>query len=363
MQTSFDKIVLASASPIQNFPLGRQLLFRGSKFEEKGIEGVLLGFINLLVFKHVTRFVSCLLVVPRLMVLNRVEFLFIHGVHTPFLVFGMLARLFGRRVVVVLTDPPGVPLATDSPLARVLKRVDVWLVSRVLERADGVIALAPELINRFAIRRPTLVFPGIIDSSINSKISEVSRQSVSTEPFTIVYAGGLSKAYGIDRLLDAVAGLDGMPVRVKLFGRGDQESRIRELAAHDERIQYGGFIANDLLVPELIGADLLINPRPTQEEFAIMSFPSKLIEYLAMGRPVLTTRIPSIPDSYRSHFFFINDESAEGIRSAILSLMAMDSKDREDHALRAKTFIGDEASEKAVGKRVADFIRSINKIC
>lgn len=358
LKSGFAKIILVSSSPIQNFPLGRKLLFRGRGFQEGGIEGSLLGFVNLLVLKHVTRFFACALTVPRMLRVHNIELVFVHGIHTPFLLFGVLTRLFGKKLVVVLTDPPGVERSTDSQLARFLKKVDRWLVTTILKRADAVIALAPELVKSFSVNKPSLVFPGILDSTLARLISNVHQnERRSDRPFTIAYAGGLNAAYGVDRLVDAVLGLNGVDVRLKLFGRGDQEARIRELATTDRRIEYGGFLGNDELIPELLGADLLINPRPTQETFAVMSFPSKLIEYLALAKPVLTTRISSIPDSYKPHFFFIDDESAEGIGVAILELMKLRPEDRETHALRAQRFIEAEASEVAIGEKIAHLCR------
>lgn len=358
LQSAFGKLVLASTCPIQNYPLGRKLIFRSGQFKEQRIEGILLGFINFLVFKHLSRFLICLWTVPRFMVKHRVEWIFVHGVHTPFLLFGILMRLFGKKLVVVLTDPPGIVLPTDGVLARELKRFDVRIVTCLLANADAVISLAPELVKRFAVNKPVLVFPGILDSTTLAKISEGGRKLAVNEPFTIVYAGGLSKAYGIDRLVDAVVGMEALPIRIKFFGRGDQELRIKELADTDPRFQYGGFVGNDQLVPELRSADLLVNPRPTHEFFALMSFPSKLIEYLAMGRPVLTTRIASIPEDYDAHFFYIDDESPDGIRRAILSVMATPQLDREARALRAQAFVCAEASEFAVGRKIADLVTS-----
>ena len=360
LQSGFGRVVLASACPIQNYPLGRKILFRGGQFEAQNVKGVLLGFINLLVLKHLTRFLACLLVLPRLMRQYQVDWLFVHGTHTPFLLFGLLAKLFGKKLVVVLTDPPGVLLPTDSRAARILKRMDVVLVSSALAHADAVISLAPELIQRFAIKKPYLVFPGILDSSLVQMINKEKASKLTRKPFVILYAGGLNQAYGVDRLIDAVENMtDSQAVQLKLFGRGDQEQKIQRLAASDSRFYYGGFVGNEQLIPELLQADLLVNPRPTHESFAIMSFPSKLIEYLATGRPVLTTRIASIPDAYHPYFFYIEDESSNGVKNAIVTLMRMDSTKREAYALQGQTFINKEATEYATGCKIADLIRLI----
>ncbi|CAI09473.1 hypothetical protein ebA5884 [Aromatoleum aromaticum EbN1] len=362
LQHGFGKLVLASACPIQNYPTARRVFFQGGRFDVGGTQGVFLGFVNLLVLKHLTRFAACLLTLPRLLRSQRVDWLFVHGIHTPFLLFGILARLTGRKLAVVLTDPPGVVLATDSRIARALKRLDVWLVSRALRHADAVIALAPELVRRLAIAKPALVFPGILDSSLVADGAVNRFCAESTGTFTIVYAGGLNRAYGVDRLLDAILGIDDVPVRLKLFGRGDQESRIRDLAASDSRIEYGGFVGNEVLQPELHAADLLINPRPTEEAFAAMSFPSKLIEYLATGRPILTTRIVSIPENYQPYFNFIDDESAFGIRRAVLDMIRMPADQRDLQGLYGQKFIYNEASEAAVGSKIVQFIQYVSSL-
>lgn len=358
LQLGFGEVVLVSCCPIQNYPLGGKVFFGGAEFDEGGIKGYLLGFVNILILKHVTRLVSCLLRVPSLIARYKVEWLFVHGTHSPFLIFGILARFFGVRLVVVVTDPPSLAISTDNFLVQVLKRLDAVLLGLLVARSDGVIALAPQLARRLAPNRPALIFPGILSSKMLAYVVRKHGAGAVGCPFTIIYAGGLNEAYGVDRLIDAVLKITDIPVRIKFFGRGDQELRIRALANKDTRVQYGGFVDDAVLIPELQAADLLINPRPTSRDFSVMSFPSKLIEYLAMNRPVLTTRISSIPPNYLDHFFLIDDESVEGIRRAILSVMGMSPSELRSRALRGQAFIFSEASEGAVGAKIAEFVHS-----
>lgn len=359
LRLGFGEVVLVSCCPIQNYPLGRKVFFGDAEFEEGGISGFLLGFVNILFLKHLTRLFSCLLKVPKLISRYKVRWLFVHGTHSPFLIFGFFARLFGVRLIVVITDPPGLAIPSDNYLVRALKRLDAFLLGLLLARSDGVIALAPQLATRLAPHRPALIFPGILSSRTCAYVAQSKMERKDDCPFTIIYAGGLNKAYGVDRLIDAVLSIRDVPVRIKFFGHGDQEMRIRALAeATDTKVLYGGFVDDDVLIPELQAASLLINPRPASQDFAGMSFPSKLIEYLAMNRPVLTTRIPSIPPNFSEHFLFIDDESVEGIRRAILSVIETSPAELRSRALRGQVFIFSEVSEKAVGIRIADFVRS-----
>lgn len=360
LRHAFGDVTLASTPPVQTYPLVPRLIFRGGIFKSQGIHGVMLGFVNIIALKHLTRFFACCISLSGSVFRKRLDWIFIHGVHTPFLVFGLLARLSGCRVAVVLTDPPGVMMPTDGSLARSLKTFDAWVIERLLAHVDAVIALAPELVHRFAPGRPALVFPGVLESTLDfSKAEAISRKvAVDTaKPFTIVYAGGLSAAYGVDRLVNAVCKMDpGISVQLKLFGRGDQEGYVRQLATTDSRIVYGGFIDPVSLVPILYDADLLVNPRPTSEFFASMSFPSKLIEYLSTGRPVLTTRIKSIPEDLVPHFLYIIDESPDGIRAAILNVMELPDVVRDNYGKEAMIYVRSQYSEEMTGHKIARFI-------
>lgn len=363
LQRGFGEVTLVSSCPVQNFPLVRRISFTGATFNSHGMQGITLGFINLFLLKHLTRLLACLVTALPTISRERIDWIFIHGVHTPYLIFGLIARHLGCSMAVVVTDPPGVILTTDGTAARLMKRVDTWLIRKFLRHADVVFALAPDLVRDLAPGRPRLVFPGVLESTLADHVCTFERASAksATRPFTIMYAGGLSHAYGVDRLIEAVVMLPrSVSVCLKLYGRGDQEVRIRQLADQDSRFIYGGFVDTATLMPELCAADILINPRPTSELFATQSFPSKLIEYLATGRPVLTTRITSIPDELREHFYYIDDESAEGIHLAICAVMAMSASDRAELGFAARQFVRTNYSEAATGRRIAEFIDALN---
>ncbi len=77
-----------------------------------------MGFVNLIVLKHLTRFLVCLGFTRRI----RREWGTDVDVHprgaSPFLLYGWLMSRLGLNVVPVLTDPPGVELATDGLVPR-----------------------------------------------------------------------------------------------------------------------------------------------------------------------------------------------------------------------------------------------------
>lgn len=352
-------VFLASSIPIQNYPRGRKILFKGGRFAEGGIEGVMLGFVNVLLLKHITRLLSCLIRLPQEIRRRRINWIILHGIHTPFLLFGLLARLAGIRLMVMLTDPAGVILPGDGALTRILKRCDASFIKWLVRQADGYMCLSPALVDSFRLGKPSICFPGILSSKFQQAVAASGQATTKVSDVrTILYAGGLTSAYGVDALIHAVQSIHSPRIRLVLYGRGDQQGIITNLASQDERFHYGGFVGDDELVPALLAADVLVNPRPAGKLFAVLSFPSKLIEYLATGRPVLSTKIASIPAALAPYFNFVREEGVEGIRAALLRLLDT-LQDAEDKAAKGQVAVAGEVSESAIGLKISKLMEEI----
>lgn len=346
LRAAHGTVFLLSAVPVQSYPLVPQKWFSGGNFVEAGIAGRMLAFANLMILKHLTRFLSCLLALPQLRRWS-VRTVYIHGVHSPFLLFGVLLRFLGYRVVPILTDPPGVILPTDGKLAATLKRIDAAVIRALIRPSTAVVALAPELARPYADKLPTLVLPGILNGNWLERVRDFAAATDRTEPGQrpiILYAGGLAAAYGADRLIDAASLLP--DVDFIFYGKGDQVARLQSSAAPN--ILYKGFSDAATLAGAMRDASVLINPRPSGADFAVQSFPSKLIEYLATGRTVLTTRIRSIPADLAGYFAYIDDETPAGIADAIRKALT-----REQSGPQVAGQIEALYGEQSVGARLA----------
>ena len=241
-----------------------------------------------------------------------------------------------------------------------LKKIDKFIVGSFINNADILVSLAPKLIENYNEKILKIIFPGILNKDFNNQISNTVSERKESQNFKVVYAGGLHEIYGVKKLVDSILGLPSdLNIKMLFLGKGDQLEYIQRSSIHDSRVEYGGFLNNEELIPELLSADLLINPRPTSFEFTGQSFPSKLIEYLASGIPVLTTRIASIPQCYEEFFYYIDDESEEGIQQAILRVMTTDSIERNLVALKAQNFIQQDASETAIGEKINYMINQL----
>ncbi len=356
LKSAFRSVSVVSAPEIRNFPVVRKVFFNTAHFDENRTACLVVGFINVIVLKHISRFLQVVLRAPRYMKNNNIKIILVHGTHTPFMFFALLAKvIFSIRIVILLTDQHGIEVSSDGFLGRVFRRIDTSLMKFILSRFDAYVCLSPVFISKFNLS-PSVVVPGILSAEYSSLAPVVTP----SDAFEIVFAGGVHKSNGIDLLLLAFSELDNPNVRLTVYGGGDLVKSVIDAAEKDKRLFYGGILHGDKLVQALLSADLLINPRPTNEEFSQTSFPSKLIEYMATGVPTLTTRLVSIPKVIDDCFFYIDSHDPLTIAEAIRGVIALTDTERLSVGRRAAEKVRQLYSEEVVGQKISDLVRSIS---
>lgn len=356
-------VSVISTDPVADYPSHAKLRFHSRRFAAHGVQGVVVPFINATGIKHVSRFVSVTRALFAGFRTSPVDAVVVHGVNSALL---WAAAAFGRRTgvpfIVLLTDPPSVRTPYDNPGTWQLKQVDRWVIMMALRRAAGVVALAPRLAEDFAPGVPWLHMEGISSTVSDATISGTpgdgsSETSAVSSPERVVYAGGLREAFGVLDLVDAVTRSDGQ-WRLEIYGRGPESTAVEAAAATSSRVHFGGLVDGDDLQRIYSSADLLINPRHIDGDLPQYSFPSKLLEYMATGTPVMTTRLPTLPEDYEPHLCLTEQGGPELARS-IDSFFARPSAERIDLGSSAQAFILATRGHLAQGLRLRNFITEV----
>lgn len=147
-------------------------------------------------------------------------------------------------------------------------------------------------------------------------------------------------------------------IRLKLFGSGPFVDELKErYCKEDKRVMYMGVAPNKEVVEAELAASLLVNPRPTHEEFTKYSFPSKNIEYMASGTPLLTTKLPGMPKEYYPYVFLIENETTEGYSQALAEALTKTDEELFEYGARAKSFVLDKKNSCEQARRVIELIK------
>lgn len=155
----------------------------------------------------------------------------------------------------------------------------------------------------------------------------------------ILYTGTLQYRYGIGDLLTAFKQVKYTDVGLVICGEGEAVEEIKKMQAEDSRVCYLGVLPSEGVASLRAGAAVLVNPRRNEGMYTKLSFPSKMMEYLASGVPTVAYKLDGMPDDYDGYFV---DATQSGLCAAIEHVLGMSPKDSASFAERARAFVLDE---------------------
>jgi colanic acid biosynthesis glycosyl transferase WcaI len=166
---------------------------------------------------------------------------------------------------------------------RALHALHAW----VLAHAELVITISE------AQRRALLeAYPRVVSQKVTVLENPSTHQGIPNAPepsdrLTITYTGNLGFSQGLEHVLQVAERVRNLPVRFVLHGRGNAESKLRELVdtMSLDNVDFSGFVEDQEYLELLQRSDvLLLSLRPGIDRY---SFPSKLWTYMAAARPIL----------------------------------------------------------------------------
>ena len=90
------------------------------------------------------------------------------------------------------------------------------------------------------------------------------------------------------------------------------------------------------------------------------SLPSKVLEYLASGTPLLSTIHTSLMNEYKDEVMWVKDDSEIGLNRALNKFLKSDNKVLKEKALEAKRKVLNENSLKTQGEKIYTFLKDFN---
>ena len=253
---------------------------------------------------------------------------------------------------------PRVAIVTDLPDMFDAGRLRKTVSNFLLRRFDGYVYLTEYMNEYMGGNKPYIVLEGHVDAAIAPSDPQTAYEEQDGTK-VVLYAGNIHSKYGIKALAEGFMLADIPDAQLRVYGAGDYQEPLVKLCEKDPRIRYMGRAANEVIVKEEQKASLLVNPRPTDNEYTKYSFPSKNMEYMASGTPLLTTKLPGMPEEYDSYVYLIEDESAKGIAKTLQKVLALSRKERVLKGQRARDFVLTQKTNVIQSGRIMDFCRRI----
>src|SRR5665647_397115 len=272
----------------------------------------------------------------------------------------LACRLTGIKILAIVTDLPGLMVVNSTNTKPLKLKIYNEITSKILSNFDGYVLLTEEMNEIVNPRRkPYMIMEGLVN--IDLKLSDNSLENKQSERI-LIYAGGLFEKYGIKKLIDSFMLIGGEDLRLHIYGSGEM---VKDMAAYmeiDSRIAYKGNVPNQIVVDKLQTATLLINPRPSNEELSKYSFPSKNMEYMASGTPLITTLLPGMPQDYFPFVYLFNDESLNGMRKTLEFILSKTKEELHEFGSKSKEYVLNYKNNVIQGQRLLKFLNLHNFI-
>ena len=280
----------------------------------------------------------------------RKRFDLVHANNMPdFIVFAALPlKLSGVPVVLDIHDP--MPELFESKFGAsggFLIRLVAWVENLSVRFADRVISVhdiqLQTLLSRGYPPEKFIIVQNVADERHFPRAIALDT-AVEPDPITVVYHGLIAPRLGLDIAVSAMAKVraETDSVNLVLIGDGDGAPEIRrlidELDLGDVVDFQQGFIPIEELLPKLSLARIGIVPARV-DPFTRNMLPTKLVEYVTLGIPVICTELPAV-----RHYFgddqivMIPQEDPEALAAAIVELV-WDPERRRRLATRALGFV------------------------
>lgn len=320
----------------------------------KGIEICEIPFFNQSLLKVISRFICGLFCcIKNFHSIKNKGGIIVYSVHVPFMLIGFIISIVYKiDYIGIWTDPPSVINARDSYLKNKLRKLELLLSIALMKKATKAIVATKYLAEEY-LRSPNyLVVDGIIDvNEINTTIKRKNESNI----LKIVYTGTLDRKYGIENIVKGFLKSENKNLILEIYGRGDFQSDLEFICMSNLNILYKGFISNQEILHIQREADFLINARDPNDSYVKYTFPSKTLEYMLSGTPLISTFLLGMSDEYKQHILIMEDNTIETISKMIHKVSSMSIDERYRFGVDAQRFALSR-SYQTQGLRIIDFI-------
>ena len=200
-----------------------------------------------------------------------------------------------------------------------------------------------------------------VQAFVPKKHTTICRKDIglANDDFVIVYSGRVNKDKGVSELIDAMLQIkDKSNIKLMIIGgtfygnAGNEDDFIRMLKGKAKRLKdriiFTGFVPYEKMPDYLQLADIAVLPSMWEEPFGLT-----IVEALAAGLPLITTRSGGIPEICEGVATIVDKENVvNNLASAILDLYTKPDKRRQmvgasieraklfDKEIYAKKFFG-----------------------
>lgn len=336
--------------PVGTFPFAyRDLVLPDKEWEYFNTTHREVGCLNLPYIKQWQRSRK----IKKLLKKEKDKKIIIYSAYLPFL---RATYKLGKEydITLIVTDMPEFyDLGKVGKLRKILRKISNKLVYKYMKRVNRFVLLTEQMKKPLQVgERPYTIVEGICSKNfiIPFNIDE-------TKEKIILYTGTLHRQFGIETLVKAFMQISNENYRLWICGSGDYQKEIEDAAKQDKRICFYGYVSKDDAIKYQAQATVLVNPRQNVGEYTKYSFPSKTMEYLLSGKPVVAYKLDGIPDEYDPYINYVVSNTEEALAEKLIEACEDAGGVMAEKARRAQAFVITQKSAKAQANKILSLLK------
>ncbi len=243
---------------------------------------------------------------------HRYDLVYVHNMPDVLVLSALIPKMLGAKVILDLHDPMPELMTTifnldpNSLSVRLIARLEKWSMAR----ANQVLTVNVACKRIFSSRSCSPAKIGVVMNSPHDEIfpfqaarMHASRSQTPNKRFVIMYHGSIVERNGLDLAIDALARVrQAVPAaELRIYGSKTAFAERMMEEVHNrgliESVRYLGPKRLEDLVREIEDCNVGIIPNP-RNAFTEINTPTRIFEYLAMGKPVIAPRTLGIEDYF-----------------------------------------------------------------
>jgi glycosyltransferase involved in cell wall biosynthesis len=272
-------------------------------------------------------------------VLHRADVVYVNSPPDALSLAALPAKVRGAAVVLDVHDPMPELLESKGRGSAVLTRLFEWQEWVGIAAADRRITVHEPMRDLLVTRSPGVEFDVVMNVPDTQGWEPLRRDPGSR---TLVYAGSVAVRYGLDDVIVAMAQvpeIDGLNLRI--IGEGEDISRLAALADAGGvagRVEFVGRVPYEQVRAAQNGAWVGVN-MPKSDALGELSFSNKIVEWVALGLPVVASRTATLTRYFpEGTLFYADSGDPSSIAAVLRELNSMDEdliSEQTDRAKRA----------------------------
>lgn len=342
-----------------NYKNGRKI--NKEVWYRNNVKNIDVGYLNIFGIKQIFKAVNILNEIKNK--INEIDgdiCIFSSALSTPFMYFSKyIKKHYKNRNIKLIQVVPDLPqymnFDKSDSLKNKVKELDYKYMKKFIKYFDGFLLITEQMKDCLNIKKDYLVVESL------SEFDEINSISFNKKDKVFVYAGGINDTFGIYELIEAFKDINDKNIKLEIYGNCNNLEKLNKAIANSKNVSYKGIVTVNELINIERNCFCLINPRRNNGEYTKYSFPSKTIDYLYSGRPVLMHKLDGIPKEYDDHLLYINETGnpIKDLKESIINVSKMDNNKLNSIGKENNKFVVNSKNYLYQGKRAIEFVNKL----